>query len=55
VGIAQQAVSQQIKTLERTLGVAPLRRTSRRVELTAEGSAFLADARRNRRLIDGGD
>ena len=46
LGIAQQAVSQQIKTLERTLGVALLRRTSRRVELTADGSAFLADARR---------
>lgn len=45
-GVAQHAVSQQIKALERTLGVTLLRRTSRRVELTTEGSAYLADARR---------
>ena len=44
--IAQQAVSQQIKALERSLGVTLLRRTPRRVELTAEGSVFLADCRR---------
>jgi DNA-binding transcriptional LysR family regulator len=44
--IAQQAVSQQIKTLERSLGVTLLRRTPRRVELTAEGTVFLADCRR---------
>jgi DNA-binding transcriptional LysR family regulator len=44
--IAQQAVSQQIKALETTLGVTLLRRTSRRVELTPEGAVFLADARR---------
>ena len=44
--IAQQAVSQQIRTLERTLGVTLLRRTSRRVEITAEGNVFLADCRR---------
>jgi DNA-binding transcriptional LysR family regulator len=44
--IAQQAVSQQIKTLERSLGVTLLRRSSRRVELTAEGAVFLADCRR---------
>ena len=44
--IAQQAVSQQIKTLERTLGVTLLRRSSRHVELTAEGAVFLADSRR---------
>ncbi len=44
--IAQQAVSQQIKALERTLGVTLLRRTPRRVELTAEGEVFLADSRR---------
>jgi DNA-binding transcriptional LysR family regulator len=44
--IAQQAVSQQIKALERTLGVTLLQRTSRKVQLTPEGVVFLADARR---------
>jgi DNA-binding transcriptional LysR family regulator len=44
--IAQQAVSQQIKALEHSLGVTLLRRTPRRVELTAEGQVFLADCRR---------
>jgi DNA-binding transcriptional LysR family regulator len=44
--IAQQAVSQQIMALERSLGVTLLRRTSQRVELTAEGEVFLADCRR---------
>jgi DNA-binding transcriptional LysR family regulator len=44
--IAQQAVSQQIKALERSLGVTLLRRSARRVELTPEGAVFLADSRR---------
>jgi DNA-binding transcriptional LysR family regulator len=44
--IAQQAVSQQVKALERSLGVTLLRRTPRRVELTAEGEVFLAESRR---------
>jgi DNA-binding transcriptional LysR family regulator len=44
--IAQQAVSQQIKALERSLGVTLLRRSSRHVELTPEGAIFLADCRR---------
>ena len=44
--IAQQAVSQQVKALERALGVTLLRRTPRRVQLTAEGAVFLADSRR---------
>jgi DNA-binding transcriptional LysR family regulator len=44
--IAQQAVSQQIKALERSVGVALLRRTPRRVELTPEGEVFLGDCRR---------
>jgi DNA-binding transcriptional LysR family regulator len=44
--IAQQAVSQQIEALERSLGVTLLRRTPRHVELTAEGAVFLADCRR---------
>jgi DNA-binding transcriptional LysR family regulator len=44
--IAQQAVSQQIRALERALGVTLLRRTPRRVELTGEGTVLLADCRR---------
>jgi DNA-binding transcriptional LysR family regulator len=44
--IAQQAVSQQIKALERGLGVTLLRRTPRNVELTPEGRLFLTDCRR---------
>ena len=44
--IAQQAVSQQIMALERSLGVTLLRRTPRHVELTVEGAVFLADCRR---------
>lgn len=44
--IAQQAVSQQIRSLERGLGVKLLSRSSRVVTLTPEGSVFLADANR---------
>jgi DNA-binding transcriptional LysR family regulator len=44
--IAQQAVSQQIKALERSLGVSLLRRTPRRVDLTPEGDVLLGDSRR---------
>ena len=50
--VTQQAVSHQIKALERTLGVTLLDRTSRRVELTPEGVVFLADCRR---LLAGAD
>jgi DNA-binding transcriptional LysR family regulator len=46
LNVAQQAVSQQVKALERTLGVTLLRRSPRRVELTPEGELFLADCRR---------
>ena len=44
--VAQQAVSQQVKGLEQTLGATLLRRNSRRVSLTPEGTVFLADCRR---------
>jgi DNA-binding transcriptional LysR family regulator len=41
--IAQPSLSQQIRRLESQLGVTLLTRTSRRVELTAAGAAFLRD------------
>lgn len=43
--VAQSALSQQVKNLERQLGVALFARTSRRVELTPAGHAFLPAAR----------
>ncbi|MGD3108872.1 LysR family transcriptional regulator [Streptomyces sp. YGL11-2] len=44
--VAQQALSQQIKALEEILGVRLLDRSSRRVDLTAAGAAYLADCKR---------
>lgn len=43
--IAQSPLSRQIRALERELGVALLRRTTRRVELTPAGNALLAEAK----------
>jgi DNA-binding transcriptional LysR family regulator len=43
--VAQPSLSQQIRDLERELGAALFARTSRRVELTAAGAAFLEHAR----------
>lgn len=43
--VVQSSLSHQIKALEHELGVALFARTSRRVELTAAGEAFLASAR----------
>ncbi|HZT95856.1 MAG TPA: LysR substrate-binding domain-containing protein [Chloroflexota bacterium] len=44
--IAQPPLSQQIRLLERELGTPLLHRTTRRVELTPAGKAFLEEARR---------
>ncbi len=43
--VVQSALSHQVKALEKELGVKLFARTSRRVELTAAGSAFLPAAR----------
>ena len=43
--VVQSALSHQIKALEREIGVGLFARTSRRVELTAAGEAFLVAAR----------
>lgn len=43
---SQSAISAQIQQLEQELGVAVFHRTTRRVELTAEGKRFLQHARR---------
>ena len=42
---AQPSLSQQIRRLEREVGVQLLERTNRRVQLTAAGRAFLREAR----------
>jgi DNA-binding transcriptional LysR family regulator len=44
--IAQPSLSQQIRRLEQQLGVVLLKRSSRRVELTAAGEVLLRDGRR---------
>src|SRR6476620_4949889 len=50
--IAQPAVSEQIRNLERELGVQLLERTPRSVKLTPPGAVLLEEARRMLRLAD---
>jgi DNA-binding transcriptional LysR family regulator len=51
--LAQSAISQQIRRLERELGFEVFRRTSRSVELTAEGEVVLGYAQRVLAEVDG--
>jgi DNA-binding transcriptional LysR family regulator len=51
--LTQSAISQQIRRLEHELGVEVFRRTSRSVELTAEGRVILGYARRVLAEVDG--
>jgi DNA-binding transcriptional LysR family regulator len=50
--IAQPAVSEQVRNLERELGVQLFERTQRSVTLTAPGSVLLEEARRVLRVAD---
>jgi DNA-binding transcriptional LysR family regulator len=50
--VSQPAMSQQVRTLERELGVQLAHRTKRTVVLTAAGEVFLREARRTLRQLD---
>ena len=51
--LTQSAISQQIRRLERELGIEVFRRTSRSVELTPEGEVILGYAHRVLAEVDG--
>jgi DNA-binding transcriptional LysR family regulator len=51
--LTQSAISQQIRRLEKELGIEVFRRTSRSVELTAEGRVILGYAQRVLSEVDG--
>ncbi len=53
LNMTQSPLSRQIQLLERILGVTLLERTSRQVQLTPAGSAFLIESRRILRLAEG--
>jgi len=50
--VAQQAVSQQVRAIEGALGVQLFTRTSRGVEVTVAGEAFVQEARRTLNAAD---
>lgn len=52
LNMTQPPLSRQIQKLERSIGVQLFERDNRRVELTAAGAAFLAEARRLLALAD---
>lgn len=52
--VAQQALSAQIRQLEKRLGVALFERTTRKVELTAAGERLLPHARATLQALDAG-
>jgi DNA-binding transcriptional LysR family regulator len=52
--VAQQALSKQIRELEELVGTQLFERTSRKVELTPAGAAFLVQARAVLAALDGG-
>jgi len=54
LGIAQPFLSQKIRVLEETIGTPLFLRTSRHVELTEAGAAFLESARKSLREVERG-
>lgn len=52
LGVSQPALSQQIKALEKQLGVQLFARKNRRIELTEAGAAFLIEARATLAMAD---